>query len=30
MEQGLTTVLVAEAMIESANTGATIDVRNRL
>jgi UDP-N-acetylglucosamine 3-dehydrogenase len=29
MEQGLTTVVVAEAMIESANTGTTIDLRNR-
>jgi predicted dehydrogenase len=27
MEQGLTTVLVAEAMIESANTGSTIELR---
>ena len=30
MEQGLTTVLVAEAMIESANTGTTIDLRVRV
>lgn len=30
MEQGLTTVLVAEAIIESAATGTTIDVRSRL
>jgi UDP-N-acetylglucosamine 3-dehydrogenase len=30
MEQGLTTVLVAEAMIESANTGTTIDLRTHL
>jgi len=29
MEQGLTTVVVAEAMIESANTTTTIDLRNR-
>src|SRR5664280_2324478 len=28
MEQGLTTVVVAEAMIESARTGRTIDLRN--
>lgn len=28
MEQGLTTVLVAEAMIESAATGTTMDVRD--
>ncbi len=27
MEQGLETVLVAEAMIESANSGATVDLR---
>ena len=27
MEQGLTTVLVAEAMIESAITGSTVDLR---
>ncbi|GAA2096279.1 Gfo/Idh/MocA family oxidoreductase [Microlunatus panaciterrae] len=28
MEQGLTTVVVAEAMIESANTGTTIDIKD--
>ncbi|MGS0683824.1 Gfo/Idh/MocA family protein [Nakamurella sp. GG22] len=27
MKQGLTTVLIAEAMIESANTGVTVDLR---
>lgn len=29
MEQGLNTVVVAEAMIDSAHTGATIDLSNR-
>ena len=29
MEQGLTTVAVAEAMIESASTGTTVDLTNR-
>lgn len=29
MEQGLATVVVAEAMIESANTGTTVELDNR-